>query len=103
MTGNRRNELNPQDSRGGQGGRAEERAGGEEEEGGGDDGEACDTLPGLIQKARLFPSPYHSSHSWHLNADLYCCYICSFITLSVKLFMNSVLLNDLDRCHEKNQ
>lgn len=77
MTGNRRNrrnELNPQDSGGGQGGRAEERAGGEEEDGGGgggDDGEACETLPGLIQKARLFPSPYHSSHSLYLNADWY--------------------------------
>lgn len=64
----RGNEINLQDSCWGQGGHAEERAGGEEEDGGGgdddggggDDGESCDILPGLIQKARLFPSSFHS-------------------------------------------
>lgn len=50
---------------------AEERAGMEEEDGGGEDdrggdeedgndGDSCDELPGLIQKARLFPSSCHS-------------------------------------------
>lgn len=50
----------------GLGGRAEERASIEDEDGGGVDedddggGESCDILPGLIQKARLFSSPFHS-------------------------------------------
>lgn len=72
MTGNRRNELNPQDSCGGQGGRAEE-----EEDGGGDDG--------LIQKARLFPSPYHSSHSLYLESDHF---MSHFINRCVCLFFS---------------
>lgn len=68
--------INIQDSCSGLGARAAERAGGEEEDGGGggddddrrgedeDDDDcnddSCDILPGLIQKARLFPSPFHS-------------------------------------------
>jgi len=68
------NKINIQLSCSGLGGRAEERAGGEEEDGvcddddggGGsdDDGvngvDSCDILPGLIQKALLFASPFHS-------------------------------------------
>lgn len=53
-------------------GGARERAGEEEEDAGGgddddgdggeDDGESCNKLPGLIQKARLFPSPFHTQY-----------------------------------------
>lgn len=56
--------INLQNSGSGLGGRAEERADREEEDGGddddGNDGVSGDALPGLIQNARVFPSPFHS-------------------------------------------
>lgn len=66
--GKGRAKTNVQLSCSGLGGRAEERAGADDEDGrsGSDDeddvdgGESCDKLPGLIQKARVLASPFHS-------------------------------------------